>query len=329
MDLHTLAGAWLTERRARGDLNSGSARVEMTRLRMFTQLKPDPGLLDRAAVLSWQVAIGHLKPATRRRYVSTVAQFLRWLHLEGHLDADLSVHLVKVREPRHSPRGLPHRDVAHIIDICPNRARRSVWLRPAVCLMVGIGLRCCEICTLDADDYDADARTLFVRGKGGNEATLPVPAETAEVLDLYLTLRGWGPGPMFFGRSAGGRLSPNWVSNRVGQLMKEAEVHRQAGDGRTAHALRHTAAHDVLDATGDVTLVQELLRHASLATTQRYLPRTRLAKLRQAVEGRDYLAGLALTGTDSATALRGAGSRSVSALQAPDPTEGPDPNPST
>jgi site-specific recombinase XerC len=73
--------------------------------------------------------------------------------------------------------------------------------------------------------------------------------------------------------------------------MYSASIKTMARDGVGPHALRHTAASDVLDRCNNVRTVQEMLGHSSLATTQIYLRRASLGQLREAMEGRDYLAG--------------------------------------
>jgi integrase len=85
------------------------------------------------------------------------------------------------------------------------------------------------------------------------------------------------------------RISARWISKRIGRLMADAGIHRP-GDRRTAHALRHTAASDVLDRCHDVRTVQQMLGHASLQSTEVYLRRADLNRLRRAMSGRVYVA---------------------------------------
>jgi len=302
--LGTLACEWLDGRLARGELTKGSYVTERQSLALLCTMFAEPGDLDRAAVLAWQGAIGHLRPATRKGRASAVRRFLVWLAVEGHLEDDLSGHVAKVRVPRGAPRGLSDPEMAALLAACPTeptgRGPTTMWLRPAVGLMRGCGLRCCEIANLDVDDYDRHNRTVHVVGKGGHARTLPVPPEVAAVVDQYLLDRGYAPGPLFcaVGSKANpdGRLSRQWISKRTRRAMTEAGVHKRPYDGRGAHALRHQAAHDAMEATDNVLVVQALLGHDSLATTQIYLPKVPLAQMRRAVEGRDWLAGLADAG---------------------------------
>lgn len=295
--LDQLARRWVAGRVDRGELQGRSPKVTLGRLRSLTVLHAERPVaaLDQAAILVWLASIGDLKPASRRSYVGAVARFCRWLVASGHLDADPCVDLPRIRQPRSAPRALPATEVAKIVEACPapvNGHAVAGWLRPAVALMVECGLRCVEVSRLDVDDYDPGLRTLFVRGKDGHERVLPVPAAAAEALDSYLEDRLAGPGPLFRAvgskRSPGGRLSAKWVSKRTIQAMGAAGVHREGWDRRTAHALRHTAATDVYRRTRDARVVQQMLGHASLETTQIYLTPASVEELRAAMEGRSY-----------------------------------------
>jgi integrase/recombinase XerD len=132
-------------------------------------------------------------------------------------------------------------------------------------------------------------RTLLVKGKGAHERVLPVPAPAAAAIGDYRDSVGWRAGPLVCDLHSGRRsISAPAVARIIGDLMRRTGVKVAAGDGVTAHALRHTAASDVLDRCGNVRTVQRMLGHASLATTQIYLRRASLGQLREAMDGRDY-----------------------------------------
>lgn len=172
-------------------------------------------------------------------------------------------------------------------------------------LMVGMGLRCVEVSRADVADFDPAACTLLVRGKAGHERVLPVPVDIAALVVGYLDEVGWQAGPLV--RPLSGqhrRVSEHTLSRRVADIMREALVKRRPHDGVSAHALRHTAASDVLDRCHDVRVVQQMLGHQSLATTQIYLRRASLDQLREAMEGRTYQ--LAPSTIADAVPLRGA-----------------------
>src|SRR5690606_35824750 len=154
-------------------------------------------------------------------------------------------------------------------------------------VMYGCVARCIEIARLRVEDYHHRDRTLLLTGKGGHERTVPVPAPVSHQLDTYLAEQGAAAGPLFrsyTNPSAG--ISNAFLSQLVAGWMRDAGIKRGARDGISAHALRHTFAHDVLDVTDDIRVVQELLGHANVATTSRYVGRARRAEMRRAVEER-------------------------------------------
>lgn len=240
--------------------------------------------VDRADVLAWLAAQYHLAPATRRARFSAVRLFCRWLVEEGYAMSDATAGVAAPRQPRSVPRALEPSSVARLLEVCPDaRARAIVWL------MVGEGLRCSEVAGLEVGDWNRHAEVLHVRGKGGHERVLPVVASCARALDDYLDEHPAAAGALIRSYRVEWRaLTPGAISKHVSELMALAGIKRTARDGRSAHALRHTAASDVLDACGDLRVVQEMLGHRNLKTTEIYLRRANLGQMRTAMEGRTY-----------------------------------------
>lgn len=282
------ATRYVEERLSRAEIGHNTARSQRSHLRGLTasfgsRLMSD---FDRTAIERWQTTIARLSPASRRLQLSTVRSFCRWL-VEHHLLAvDPTVALPRVRQPRSVPRALSKASVAKILIAAPDgRARAILWL------MLGCGLRCCEVAALEVADYDPDQRTVTIVGKGGHQRILPVPDDTARAVDQYLTEVGTIYGPLIRSHrrgETGAGLAPGAVSKLVSNWMADAGVKVRNRDGISAHSIRHTAASDVLEACGDVRLVQEMLGHTSLATTTVYLRRAELGRLRAAMGGRDY-----------------------------------------
>ena len=124
------------------------------------------------------------------------------------------------------------------------------------------GLRCVEVARLDASDLDAGRRTITVRGKADNVRTIPLADEVADQLERWLAGRHAGPVV---------DLAAATLSGVVAAWMADAGLKSRPYDGRSAHALRHTAASDLYDRCRDVKAVQRFLGHANVATTDRYL----------------------------------------------------------
>jgi site-specific recombinase XerD len=276
---------WLNHRVRAGEITHRSYTEMRCRFAALYQVHGDRpiGQLDRTTIRRWQRAVGHHSPATRRSYQSTVGNFCRWLVAENIIDTDPTEGLPRVREPRRVPRARPASDVAKILAAAPSaRDRLIVWL------MVELGLRAVEVARLEYADFDPAAGTMFVKGKGAHERVLPVPAVVAAAIATYDRPLGASPGPLLCAKHCSHGLTAGTVARVVNGLMRQTGVKRCGGDGISAHSLRHTAASDVLDRCGDVRLVQHMLGHASLATTQIYLRRASLQQLRDAMEGRDY-----------------------------------------
>lgn len=279
---------YLRQRRVEGAITHTTARNHSYELRRFadTYGRRPLAQLGPKAIERWFLTTTRLAPGTRRARLSIVRAFCRWLYEEGIVDDDPTRRAPHVRQPRSVPRAMRASDVARLLaDVPDQRARVICWL------MVGMGLRCCEVEAASVADYDPRAATLLVHGKGGHERVLPVPVEVAVELDRYLAQVGAVSGPLIRSHRHPSRgLDAGTISNYMSRWMAEAGVKHRPRDGVSAHALRHTAASDVLDECGDLRVVQSMLGHAQLATTSIYLRRANLGQMRSAMEGRTYSA---------------------------------------
>lgn len=277
---------WLSERYRARQIGPRTHVVLRARFRDFGAVHGDRpvGELDRATIQRWTRQIGPLSAASRRAYLSTVSAFCRWAVAEGLLAKDPTADVPRIREPRRVPRARSNSDVVRILSVA-----RSPRSRLIVLLMVEMGLRCIEISRLQVADYDRHTQTMLIHGKADNERTLPVPRSVGAVIAEYREGLGWPAGPLVCSSTSFRYgLTSQYVSQMVTLLMYRSGVKRAAGDGVTPHALRHTAASDVLDRCNNVRTVQVMLGHSSLATTQIYLRRASLGQLREAMEGRTY-----------------------------------------
>jgi integrase/recombinase XerC len=200
--------------------------------------------------------------------------FCAWAVRTGRLAADPAAGLGSPRAHRPLPPALGHDDVRQLIDAAaehaagggPTGARDLAILE----LLYATGIRVGELCALDVDDLDEGRRVVRVLGKGRKERTVPygVPAERA--VHAWLAHRSAlarpGSGPALFLGARGGRIDPRVVRSMVHARLAEVPGAPDLGP----HGLRHTAATHLLEGGADLRSVQELLGHASLATTQIY-----------------------------------------------------------
>ena len=132
-------------------------------------------------------------------------------------------------------------------------------------MLYATGLRVSELAGLDLDAIDREARTVRVLGKGSKERMVPYGAPAARALDAYLGRRATERGPVFV-NARGGRLSSRSIHTIVRRAARAAGVTRRV----SPHTLRHTFATHLLDRGADLRVIQELLGHSRLSTTQRY-----------------------------------------------------------
>lgn len=237
-----------------------------------------------AWVEGWLQGLAHLAPGTRRTHFGRLRSFARWLVEHDHVRKDPTARIGRLPVPRRVPRALSSDKAGTVVESAPDTRLAAI-----LALMLSCGLRCIEVSRLQVGDYDPHAKTLHVHGKGGHERVLPVPAEARAAIDRYLCQEGAPQGPLIRSEQRPTQgLSSGYLSHLVSDAMSAAGIKVRPGDGVSAHALRHTAATDVLNQCHDVRLVQQMLGHANLATTTVYLGTADLGQLRAAMEGRMY-----------------------------------------
>ena len=260
---------YVTDRRDRGEISDRTAEQLAWRLGTLAACHPGLDLADlgKDQVLVWQRSTGWQRPASRRAYLSTLRVFCAWAVDAGLLERDPTVRLARIREPRPAPRALSDGQYRRLVLVLPDDRARLI-----VGLMRHSGLRCVEVSRLEVGDYDSQTGEMHVVGKADQARTVPVFDD--EQILLARRLAGRLSGPVI-------GVSAPWISRLVSAWMSQAGIKTRARDGRSAHALRHTAASRMAD-VADVRLVQEFLGHASLATTDRYVRRGSMAAMKAA-----------------------------------------------
>jgi integrase/recombinase XerC len=239
--------------------------------------------LDLAALRSWlaaggvEAAAGH-RPAQRTtvaRRAAAARAFTAWAARTGRAATDPGARLASPRAHHRLPAVLRADQAAAALD---NAALGAAELDPVALrdhllleLLYATGIRVAELCGLDVDDVDDGRRTLRVLGKGAKERTVVYGVPAAAALDAWradgrphLAVAGSGPALLLGAR--GGRLDP-----RIARAVVHDAARSVPGAPDIApHGLRHSAATHLLEGGADLRSVQELLGHASPATTQLY-----------------------------------------------------------
>src|SRR5688572_8728939 len=237
----------------------------------------DIGRIDLTSLRSWLAAqrTAGASRTTLARRAAAARTFTAWAHRAGHLAADPGPRLAAPRPHRTLPSVLRADQAKDAMTAVSSGASEGdpVALRDqaVVELLYATGIRVAELCGLDLDDVDYSLRVIRVLGKGGRERSTPfgVPAERA--------LRRWldegrnalvapdSPQALFLG-ARGGRLNQRAVRSLVHEVVAVVPDAPDIGP----HGLRHSAATHLLEGGADLRTVQELLGHATLATTQLY-----------------------------------------------------------
>jgi integrase/recombinase XerC len=262
----------------RRDLTQLAAFLERQRRSLTSVTYPE---LRR--FLAQQATLGYARASIARR-VGAIHTFYRWAAARGVVDRDPAALLGRPKVANRLPGVLRPREAADLMET-PNAAddasalERSVALRDRAILelLYGSGLRVAEVAGLTVDRLDLARGRVTVMGKGSKEREVPLSDPAREALETYLRR----------GRRELSDGSPSAFFNRRRRPIGTRDIRRLVGrygertlGGRhvTPHTLRHSFATHLLEGGADIRAVQELLGHASVATTQRYthVSRTRL-----------------------------------------------------
>jgi integrase/recombinase XerC len=237
----------------------------------------DPAGLDLRLLRSWLASLtraGRARSTIARR-AAVARTFCAWATRTGRMPADPSVRLASPRRDRTLPGVLRASEADELLAVAAVAADDGDPLhlrdRAALELLYASGIRVGELVALDVDDVDLERRTVRVLGKGGKERVVPfgVPAATA--------LAGWlaDGRPRLATEASGAALLLGRRGRRADQRQVREAVHRLVAhvpnaDDVGPHGLRHSAATHLLEGGADLRAVQEILGHATLATTQIY-----------------------------------------------------------
>jgi len=255
----------------RGDLEQ--LAIFLTRGRSSFGSAPYP-LLRR--FLAQQHALGYAR-ATIARRVGAIRTFYRWAVSAGRIQEDPSLLLGRPKVVNRLPTVLRPRE-ADLLAEAPQGTEdgdpfeRAVALRDrsALELLYGSGLRVGEVATLTLDRIDVRRGRVLVLGKGSKEREVPISEYAADALSAYLrqgrpAMAAEGSRQLFFNRRR-----KRFSERDIRSMVERYGATLLPGRRVTPHTLRHSFATHLLEGGADIRAVQELLGHASVATTQRY-----------------------------------------------------------
>lgn len=233
--------------------------------------------VDRRHLRSW-LAYQNTRGAERttlQRRAAAARVFFAWAHETDRLPTDPALGLRSPKLPRRLPATLSQAEADTMLRALVTHAAEEpgpVGARDAALLEVlyATGVRVAELCGLDLDDLDEERRLIRVIGKGNKERSVPMGAPAWRALQLWLGHRpdlvGPEAGAAVFVGERGARINPRVVRRIVHRALAAVPNAPDLGP----HGLRHAMATHLLEGGADLRSVQEMLGHASLATTQLY-----------------------------------------------------------
>lgn len=217
-----------------------------------------------------------LSPASVARLVVSIRALYRFLTREGKVDTDPTATLGVPKLPRSLPKAISIEDVERLLEL-PDSSPLGHRDRAMLEVLYGSGVRISELVDLDLDDVDLEGGSVLVRSGKGNKARLvPVGRAARRAVGDYLTITrpdlvkkrvaASTANAALFLNARGGRLSRQGCWKILKGYATASGLEAQV----SPHTLRHSFATHMLDGGADIRVVQELLGHASLATTQVY-----------------------------------------------------------
>ena len=212
-----------------------------------------------------------LAPTSLRRRAASIRGFYRFAFGEGVIGVDVAQHIDLPRQPRLLPETLTIDEVERLLEAAPDLRARALLE-----LLYAAGLRISEALGLDVDELSVDGGFVRVIGKGDHERLVPVGDIALDWLNRWMVEAR--PALLAIGHVSPERGGPLFIGDRGGRLARQQAfgivkvAARAAGlsDGVSPHTLRHSFATHLLEGGADLRIVQELLGHASISTTQLY-----------------------------------------------------------
>lgn len=201
------------------------------------------------------------------RRVACLKTFFRFLKREGHIQEDLAIFLDTPAIWQKIPDVLNQEETLKLLETPDPHQLEGARDRAILFILYACGLRVSELCSLNIQDLDDT--WVRVKGKGGKERLVPISKRAVDAVDHYLlNFRGEAKKkeePLFLG-SRGKRIARTFVWQQIKRYTELCGITKSV----SPHTLRHSFATHLLEGNADLRVIQELLGHASIATTDRY-----------------------------------------------------------
>jgi site-specific recombinase XerD len=278
-DLEQAAAMFLEYMRSYRSCSPLSVQAYRRDLRKFQQFLvsrpgplPAPAAITRQLVIQYAVSLSHWSPVTVRSKLACLSSFFGFLQDMGYISGNPAKRLPLPKLEQHVPVTLSEEQAQQLL-----AAAELPWHRCLLVLLLATGIRRSEAVQISLEDVDLTHRQLLVHGKGAKQRILPLTRSAVAAIQEYLPHRPPTSSRRLFVNPRGQSLRGDVINAALHEILEQAGL---AGQGITPHKLRHTFATQLIHKGVDVRTVQELLGHADLGTTARYLHsdvRTKLA----------------------------------------------------
>ena len=275
---------WLEDGLAKTSLSSYRSDLAKTADWLAKQDGPPLALSDELALMRFLADVSSTRRATSQaRYLSTLRRFFRWLQSRGRIASDPTLKLVMPAKPSRLPKVMSEKQVEALLDAPDVSVLLGLRDRAMIETLYATGLRVSELVNLKLHEVSFDMGVLRVLGKGSKERLVPLGEIAVEWIQRYLIearpeiLQGQQSEAMFV-TARGGAMTRQAFWQLIKRYAVIAGIPREK---LSPHVLRHAFATHLLNHGADLRVVQLLLGHADITTTQIYthIARERLKEL--------------------------------------------------
>jgi len=265
---------WLEDGLSRNTLDS--YRRDLRKFAAWLEMKRDASILqtthgDIQGYLAQLVVTQKAKPSSTSRNISSMKRLFRYLLRQGRISVDPTLQIDTPKLPRNLPKSLTEQDVEQLLDAPDVQTPLGLRDRTMFEVLYATGLRVSELVTLRITQVSMDMGVVRVMGKGSKERVVPLGEEALDWLHRYLedgrgVLLGKQMSDALFVTARGEGMSRQmfWY------LIKKHAMHGGLNKSMSPHTLRHAFATHLLNHGADLRVVQMLLGHADISTTQIY-----------------------------------------------------------